>query len=89
MQPSLSAELLKEYAPTKKPDVGTLPFSFRQARLMDAVPNSDGVAVPESVNLPEIIDPSAGEVRFTTGLALLIVNVRKAVFDARPLESTK
>jgi hypothetical protein len=56
---------------------------------MDAVPNSDGVAVPESVNLPEIIEPSAGEERLATGLALLIVNVRKAVFETRPLESTK
>ena len=56
---------------------------------MDAVPNSEGVAVAESVNLAEILDPSAGEVRFATGSALLIVIVRNAVFETRPLESTK
>ena len=54
---------------------------------MDAVPYSDGVAVPESLNRPEILEPSDGVLRFTTGFALLIVNVRNAVFETRPLES--
>ena len=54
---------------------------------MDAVPNSEGVAVPERVNRAEIFEPAEGDVRFATGFALLIVNVRNAVFEIRPLES--
>jgi hypothetical protein len=54
---------------------------------MDAVPNSDGSAVPESLNRPEILESLVGDVKFATGFALLIINVRNAVFEIRPLES--
>ena len=69
IQPSLSAELLNEYAPTKKPEVGTLPLSLRQILLTVAVPPGDAAAVPRKVNLPKITDPSAGDTKVAAGSA--------------------
>ena len=89
IQPSLSAELLNEYAPTKKPEVGTLPLSLRQILLTDAVPPDDTAAVPRKVNLPAFTDPSAGDKNVAVGFSLATVKDLLTEFDFRPLESTK
>ena len=70
------------------PEVATEPLTFKQIFETEAVPCSEGVAIPESVTLPEVKAPSAGVVNETIGFALEIVIVLKAVFEVLPLEST-